>query len=434
MSEPEPTPAGRRLVLLLNNPFVADSRSWKLARSLAEADWTVTVVARTGPDLPAREVRDRFTVVRVAQPRPLAWLRTPPLPDAATGDPGRHRVSGPQRVRAATTAIVGRSLQALRYLRLSGQWAAAVADAVPAGADIWQAEGMITLPVALGLRKRLGGRVVYDARDLQVESSRFARLPGPWRWLLSRRERAWARSADATITTNEPYAEVLAQTLGVRATVVYNGPFAPVGDPGSAARAAAMRERLGIPSATPIVLYLGSVAPGRGVEQLCRAMADVPAATLLVVGPGGAFRETLMAAAAQLPVGDRIRFLPGVAPEQIPDWTAAADVAVMPILPTTLNHRLTTPTRLFDALGAGVPVVASDLPGMAAIVRTTGAGVLCDPADPGSIARAVREVLDAPPERRRAYREAALAAGRGYAWEHQIEALVEVFRRVSTAR
>src|SRR4029077_16246732 len=96
----------------------------------------------------------------------------------------------------------------------------------------------------------------------------------------------------------------------------------------------------------------------------------------------------------------RIRCLAPVPPDELPRLTAAADVALMPIQPSTLNHRLTTPTRLFDALGAGLPVVASDLPGMAEIVRETGCGVLCDPTSPADIARAVREVLDAPDDRR----------------------------------
>ncbi|MDP9483279.1 MAG: glycosyltransferase [Chloroflexota bacterium] len=423
-------PGGRRVALLLNNPFVADSRSWKLATSLSAAGWAVTVVARSQDGLPIREDRDGFLVIRLDQPRPLAWLPTPRLPDAATGDPDRPRGSPLARIRAGAIELVGRPVQALRYLRLAGQWADRIAEAVP-GADIWQAEGMITLPVALALRRRLGGRVVYDARDLQVESSRFARLPGPWRRLLARRERTWARAADATITANGSYAEVLLRTLGVRATIVFNGPLAP---PVQDARrpadpAVPIRARLGIPLSMRIVLYLGNVAPGRGVEQLCRAMVGVPEAMLLVVGPGGAFREGLRAEAAALPAADRIRFLPGVLPEEIPEWTAAADVAAMPIQPTTLNHRLTTPTRLFDALGAGVPVVASDLPGMAPIVRETGAGVLCDPTNPDSIAEALRTVLDAPPERRQAFHTAALAAGRGpYAWQGQVERLLALYR------
>ena len=426
------------LVLLLNNPFVADSRSWKIARSLAAAGWSVTVVARRDDGLPDREERDGFTVIRLDQPQPLAWLPTPRLPEAdgaapARGSPIATR-STVSRLRGVVATVVGRPVQALRYLRLAGQWADRIAETVP-GADIWQAEGMITLPVALALRRRFGGRVVYDARDLQVESSRFARLPGPWRRLLARRERDWARAADATITANEPYADVLLRTLGLQSTVIFNGPLSRTaeGEPRGIDPAIPVRDRLGIPPSTRIVLYLGNVAPGRGVEQLCRAMVDVPDATLLVVGPGGAFRERLRAEAAELPAADRIRFLPGVPPEEIPAWTAAADVAAMAIQPTTLNHRLTTPTRLFDALGAGVPVVASDLPGMAAIVRETGAGVLCDPTDPASIAGALRAVLDAPAERRQAFRAAALAAGRGpYAWERQVERLLAVYRDLTS--
>ena len=428
----------QRVVLLLNNPFVTDSRSWKVARSAAASGWSVTVVARREKGLPDREERDGFTVIRLDQPRPLAWLPSPRLPEADQGAAARERslatASVASRLRAGIATLVGRPVQAARYLRLAGQWADRIAAAVP-GAAIWQAEGMITLPVALALRRRLGGRVVYDARDLQVESSRFARLPGPWRRLLARQERDWARSADATTTANQPYAAVLLRQLGVRATIVFNGPLAPApADDGRSADAAdPIRDRLGLSPATRVVLYLGNVAPGRGVEQLCRAMADVPDATLLVIGPGGAFRDRIVAEAAELPAADRIRFLPGVPPEDIPAWTAAADVAAMPIQPTTLNHRLTTPTRLFDAFGAGIPVVASDLPGMAAIVRETGAGVLCDPTDPASIAAALRTILDAPAERRRAFREASLKAGRGpYAWQRQAERLLALYRDLTS--
>jgi glycosyltransferase involved in cell wall biosynthesis len=435
MSQGAPAPHRRRVVLLLNNAFTSDSRSWKLARSLAGSGRQVTVVARRGDGLADREERDGFVVVRLDQPRPLAWLPTPALPEAASSGPVPGPRSRSERLREGLVTLVGRPLQAVRYLRLASLWADRIANVVPEAA-IWQSEGLVTLPVALSLRDRLGGWVVYDARDLHVESSRFARLPGPWRRLLARRERAWARSADATITANDAYADVLARTLGVRPAVVYNGPVSspPPTDPADRAPID-LRARLGLVPSTRIVLYLGNVAPGRGVEQLCRAIEAVPDAALLVVGPGGAFRDELMAAAARLPAADRIRFLPGVPPSAIPSWTAAADVAAMPIQPTTLNHRLTTPTRLFDALGAGVPIVASDLPGMAAIVRETGAGVVCDPTDPGSIAAALRTVLDAPIERRRVFRDAALAAAYGrYAWDRQVETLLGVYDRLERGR
>jgi glycosyltransferase involved in cell wall biosynthesis len=104
----------------------------------------------------------------------------------------------------------------------------------------------------------------------------------------------------------------------------------------------------------------------------------------------------------------------------------------MPIQPTTLNHRLTTPNKLFEAMAAGVPVVASDLPGMAGIVRETGCGILCDPTDPAAIAAAIRAILDAPQAERVAYRERSSAAAHGpYSWEAQVEILLAEYGRLT---
>jgi glycosyltransferase involved in cell wall biosynthesis len=100
----------------------------------------------------------------------------------------------------------------------------------------------------------------------------------------------------------------------------------------------------------------------------------------------------------------------------------------MPVQPDTLNHRLNTPTKLYDAMGVGVPVVASDLPGIAPIVTETGCGVLCDPADPSDIARGIRAVIDAPAEERLALRLTCLRAARTrYSWHHQARELLRVY-------
>jgi glycosyltransferase involved in cell wall biosynthesis len=106
-------------------------------------------------------------------------------------------------------------------------------------------------------------------------------------------------------------------------------------------------------------------------------------------------------------------------------------VAAIPVEPTTLNHRLNTPTKLFDAMGAGTAVVATDLPGMAEIVRSSGCGELCRANDPEDLARALRLVLEAPAERRAAYGEAGRrAVAERFAWELQVEALLAAYARL----
>ncbi len=403
------------IALLLNNPFLNDSRSWKLASTLAAAGYRVTVVARHCDALEQREEREGFTILRVAQPPPLRWLPAPPLPaDAAPAVPGPTQV---------VREVVGRTLQGIRFLLLARHWAEALGHTLPQ-ADIWQAEGLVTLPLALALRRRRGGRVVYDSRDLHVESGRFARLPGPWRRLLRRRERAWVRAADALLTVSRPYADVLEETFGRAATIVMNTPPAWQRPDPPPRR---FHERLGLGPDERVVLYLGQVVAHRGIEELCDAIGLVERAVLVVVGFGAGY-ETFRARAAALPHAARIHFLPGVSPEEIPACTASADVSAMPVQASTLNHRLNTPTKLFDAMGAGTPVVASDLPGMAPIVRETGCGVLCDPNDAADIARGIRAILDAPPEVRARYRDACLEAARGpYGWQPQAERLLTLY-------
>lgn len=422
--QPRRGPAVHSVALLLNNPFLTDSRAWKMARTLGAAGYDVTVIARAQEGLPERETSKGFRVVRVAQPNPFARLPSPRLPPGEDAGPRQATLAGrTSKLRQTAAASVGRAVQAARYLRLTRLWARDIEMAV-GPRDAWQAEGLVALPVALELRRRAGGAAIYDSRDLDVQSARFARLPGRWRRLLERREREWARSVDALISVSRPYADVLERSFGRAPTIVMNGPpdFTPPDPPERR-----FHDRLGLRPGTPVVMYLGLVMAGRGIEQLCAAIGEVEGAVLVIAGFGVDY-ERYRSAATALPHADRIHFLPGISPDEILGWTACADISAMPVQGDTLNHQLNTPTKLFDAMGAGVPVVASDLPGMAPILRDTGCGELCDPEDPADIARAIRTILDASPERRAAYREACLAAARGpYAWERQAAALLDLY-------
>jgi glycosyltransferase involved in cell wall biosynthesis len=421
---PRHTPV--RVAILINNTYVADARAWKTAASLGAAGYAVTVIARWGPGLSTTERLDHHTVTRVRQPQPLAWLPAPSLPETGDSEPG---LIGDARRRLRES--IGRAVQALRYLRMSRAWSKVIAEQVEP-ADVWQAESLITLALAVALRDRFGGLVIYDANDIDSEAGRMARLPGPWKRLLRRHERRLARSADAVITVSEPYAKVLARILGrpvdavVRNAAVVDGSEAEP-RPDEVRRGDRFHEELGLPQERRIVLYTGQVMRGRGLRQLFEAIALVDEADLVVAGFGADY-ERYRTIAAALPHARRIHFLGSVAPAEIPVRTRGADVSAMPVQPDTLNHRLNTPTKLYDAMGVGVPVVASDLPGIAPIVRETGCGVLCDPADPTDIARAIRTIIDAPADERLELRMACLRAARTrYSWQHQARELLRVY-------
>ncbi len=299
-------------------------------------------------------------------------------------------------------------------------------------ADLVHGMAYMGIPVALSLARRTAARVVYDARDIYLDAGNLARLPGPVRWFVGRQERGFARAADRVITVNDGYADVMAARWKVeRPLVVLNCSYRY--EPPSP-RERLFHDSLGLAASERVVLYHGGFSRDRGIEQLMAAIGSVPGATLVLMGYGKLEAELARAAADPAHRG-RIRMLPAVEPAELLRWVASADVVAMPIQPSTLNHRLTTPNKLFEALAAGVPVVASDLPGMAPIVRSTGCGELVDPTDPGAIAGALRRLLELPETEMEALRNRCLeAAHRAYNWERQAEVLLDEYGRLTGKR
>lgn len=445
MSRPAPVP--QRLVIVSASTAEYDSRGDRYARSAAVRGHDVTVVARWRDGL-AREASDPSgfrtirLVVHAIDGLPLGrWLRLhlPILsrigrPGATLGNEGAEAVAAPREVPPAEARARRRprpldwAVARLRLpLAIRAQADGALRVAPPA--DVYLAMGFWAIPAALALGRRHGGRVIYDIGDLYLEARSLARLRGPVRSYLQRAERGWAREADALITANESYADLVAERLGAgRPTVILNTPprYAPPAEVPHH-----FHDVAGIPAGTPVVLYHGGLFAERGIEQLIDAIDLVPGAALVLMGYGplvpGIERRIREAAP-----GGRVVLLPPVSPLDLPEWVASADVVAIPIQPTTLNHRYSTPNKLWEAISVGVPIVASDLPGMSAVVRELDAGVLVDPTDPTAIAGAIRQLLARPATSRAALRKRLLEAARSrYSWEVQVEAYLAILGRLT---
>ena len=105
----------------------------------------------------------------------------------------------------------------------------------------------------------------------------------------------------------------------------------------------------------------------------------------------------------------------------------------MPIQGDTLNHRLTTPNKLFEAMAAGVPAVVSDLPGMRAIVTRDGIG---HPRRPDRHPRRSQTrsggSSSCPKAEWLAWRQRCLAAAHErYNWETQVQGLLDEYGRLT---
>ena len=199
-----------------------------------------------------------------------------------------------------------------------------------------------------------------------------------------------------------------------------------------------LREATGIPADAPIALYHGGFSAHRGIEELAAAMLEPAAAGVHAVALGyGSLRATLGEMAEDPRYEGRFHVLDAVPPEALPEWVASADVGVMPIQASTLNHRLSTPNKLFECLAAGTPVVVSDFPDMRRIVLDDPDGPLgatCDPTSPASIAGAIRDVLDRDPAATADLRARCLRAAHDrWSWEAESARLVALYADLAGA-
>jgi glycosyltransferase involved in cell wall biosynthesis len=298
--------------------------------------------------------------------------------------------------------------------------------------DAWHLHDLTGLvAVAPGVHRTVP--IVYDAHELFLETGTALHLPGPARAALRAYERHLVARAAAVVTVNDALAAVLrARYRPARIVVVHNCPerwSRSDEEPDS------LRDAAGIDAAVPVVLYHGALSAYRGIEQLMGSLLEPGLDDVHLVLLGyGELRDRYVAEATDPRWGGRVHVLDPVAPPRLLSWVASADVGAMPIQPSTLNHRLSTPNKLFECLAAGVPVVASDFPSMRHVVEDdpTGAlGVVCDPTRVDAVAAAIRSLLTLEPSAREALRARCFEAVRTrWNWDVQVEGLVRLYRDI----
>jgi glycosyltransferase involved in cell wall biosynthesis len=181
----------------------------------------------------------------------------------------------------------------------------------------------------------------------------------------------------------------------------------------SPGRRAEARRALEIDPTARVVLYVGRLAAGRGVEDLIEAFAAVraslPEAGLVLLGDGP-LRPALERRVAALGIVDRVHFAGRVPHTAVPMWMQACDVVARP---STADG---FPTVVREALACGRPVVATPLGDVARLVGSDS-GYLVPAGDPPMLAAGLGAAL------RAAWNETAIRRHvAGMTWERTAEA------------
>ena len=240
--------------------------------------------------------------------------------------------------------------------------------------------------LALARRRRIPFLLEVNA-PLADERMRFGGLGLPWlaRWA----EGLVWRGADIVL----PVTRVLGGHVAARGVPWSRIEVVPNGiNEDHFANAPSTREAkaaLGWAEDELVLGFTGFVRDWHGVDRVVRWMASPAApakARLLVVGDGPA-RADLERLAAELALGDRVRFTGVVPRERVPEHVAAFDIALQPaVVPYA------SPLKLFEYLALSKAIVAPQQPNIAEVLQDGANALMFDAAKPGALEDALSRV------------------------------------------
>lgn len=179
------------------------------------------------------------------------------------------------------------------------------------------------------------------------------------------------------------------------------------------------------PPATPHLIVTRNLEPIYDVAAAIRAFAIVrerfPQARLTVAGEGPE-RQRLEALAAQLGVAPEVAFPGRLDNAQLPALYRSASVVVNASLVDNM------PISLLEAMASGVPIVSTDVGGVAYLVEDGKTALLVPPREPEAMAAAIAALLD-DPQRAARIAAAARAGLDQYSWPRVRESLFRAYAR-----
>jgi glycosyltransferase involved in cell wall biosynthesis len=225
-----------------------------------------------------------------------------------------------------------------------------------------------------------------------------------------------ARAAAVTVVSEHEARHVEAGGVPRTRIHVRGNPFPK---PAAVSPNGSLRRLLGVDDA-PIVLYVGRIAHGKGIELLLEALAEIPDAHLALVGPDDrhGMMTTVLAASSAPATAGRVHAL-GAVDDTLPLY-ADADVFVLPSEGESFG------LVAAEAAAAGTPVVVTDRCGVAEFLGENGALVV--PFERIALAAAIRRALD-DGELRGRLRAGGRAAAERWSPDAVVARQEEIYRR-----
>lgn len=263
---------------------------------------------------------------------------------------------------------------------------------IPSKSTVLFAHDLYALPAAWWYAKRYHCRFIYDAVEYSPDRNRQIK-PGKISQFIISKVEGLSKNASVVFAAWPYLKEYLQKRYRLENVhILLNCPsFEP--EPMSSL----LEQKVGKNPNEFILLYVGLISGGRGIETLIQSIDHLDdRIKVVLIGPVAPnFKDRLenILKSLTLDFKKRISVLEPISPNEIINVASSADIGIIPIENNCLNHEYCLPNKLFEYIMAGLPIVCTDLKGIGRYVQNNQLGCVFEELSAEKLATAVNDLV-----------------------------------------
>jgi len=328
-----------KIAVIVSNPCTGDARVIKIAEAAHEMGHEVHIFATHKQGIESYEIKNGIHYHR------LEWNLGKYLRDKLFFKVIKKLISS-----RLANYLVRKSVPFIKYKVFENIFIDSIAELNP---NLVHAHDLICLPLGYNVAKKCNAKIVYDAHELEVH--RHPPLPFLQKIYVSYIEKKFASKTDAVITVGEHISKILENELNREdINVIFNSPIIKKSFKN-------IRDDLNLTPHTRLIIYVGKVTPGRGVEDVISILPSLPNVHFATVGPcDPKVKIKMITLAKKLNVSQKFTLLPPVHYENVVEYIKGADMGITVAELKSLSYKLSMPNKLFEMSFANIPILAAD--------------------------------------------------------------------------
>lgn len=237
--------------------------------------------------------------------------------------------------------------------------------------DIVHCHDTFSLPAG-ALLSFFGSKLIYDAHELESNKNGQSKLLSKVTLLLEKL--CWGRISGFVTVSNRILEWYQSHFSIVESAVVLNAPIKCPPSLSKKNEQAYLRRLFSIPSETLLFVYVGILAPGRGIEKILEVFQENESSALVFLGYGP-LSDDIEQLAGQF---KNIYLHPAVSHDKVVETIAGSDYGFCLINDSSLSDYYSLPNKLFEYASAGLKVIGSNYPEIQSTLANHKLGFVVD--------------------------------------------------------